>query len=166
MTQKSRAARRDRGRDDRSEASGRRRRLTARPLEVKGVASDLISTLGSNTVSEHHNAPPQSMTRFCESAARLGRWASALSSRRSEGRLQQPHDRSGRRGRKEPIRRYRHPILMSSSSGAQDCVRANACPDESRRRLSQRGREARKKPAPIERSNRRRSSFGTARNGR
>ena len=39
----------------------------------------------------HRHAPPQSMTRYCESAARLGRWASAFSSRRSEGRLQPSH---------------------------------------------------------------------------
>ncbi len=47
--------------------------------------------LGSNTVSEHHNAPPQSRLAIGELASRLGRWASALFSRRSEGRLQQPH---------------------------------------------------------------------------
>jgi len=45
------------------------------------------------------NAPPQSMTRFCESATRLGRWASALFSRRSEGRHQIPQRDSRKRGR-------------------------------------------------------------------
>ena len=61
-----------------------------RRRECRVIQHDEPYRLGRNTVPQHH-APPQSMTRFCESAARLGRWPSALFSRRSEGRRQLPH---------------------------------------------------------------------------